>query len=54
MDCCRASDFSFLSMVLWGYTLKLKTAIEKHLIACINMLNKLIHHAELVINDNNK
>jgi hypothetical protein len=30
-----------------------ETTIGKHLIACINMLNKLIHHADLVINDNN-
>jgi len=33
-----------------GLTLAAETAIGKYPIECINMLNKLIHHAELVVN----
>jgi pyruvate kinase len=35
-----------------GLTLAAETAIGKHPMQCINMLNKIIQHAELVINGN--
>jgi ATP sulfurylase len=36
----------------WGLTLAAETAIGKYPMACINMLNKLIEHTELMLNDN--